>query len=152
MAMYQRRLEADLRANQIELENLNRELENRVKRMLRTRHLEVLGRMTGGIIHDFNSLLLVIRNQCEALGAAHPELQSELAVINKPAKCRRLLIGCAPSRQSSRSSPPRLTRPRLVTVMVSIRRKPRRVSEASCGLTPSEWPAGPADPVQLQQP
>jgi signal transduction histidine kinase len=152
MAMYQRRLEADLRANQIELENLNRELENRVKRMLRTRHLEVLGRMTGGIIHDFNSLLLVIRNQCEALGAAHPELQSELAVINQARQnAGRLIDRLRAFSQKQTLQPAPLDPAELVMGMGSILRS---LVGVRIQLRIDTFPNGRpilADPVQLQQ-
>ncbi len=91
-AMYQRQLEEDLRANQAELQTMNHELENHVNRLLRTRHLEVLGRMTGGILHDFNSLLMVIRNQGEMLVAEHPDLREGFAVIEEARKNAARLI------------------------------------------------------------
>lgn len=104
-----RRFARELTRRQADILELNRNLEARVEertrelsekheQLLRSQRLEVVSKLTGGIVHDLNNLLLVIRGSVDLARDARkpPELEEALSEIGDAAEkgqrfTRRLL-------------------------------------------------------------
>jgi two-component system, cell cycle sensor histidine kinase and response regulator CckA len=83
-------LELRVAERTVELQKTNERLQSEVEQrerveeeLLRTRKLEAIGRLAGGLAHDFNNLMTIVIGYCESLGSELAGNQNQLSEVSQ---------------------------------------------------------------------